>query len=51
MKVAIIYNEPAAGRPDSEDVLDEVELVINALESLGYDPKPDDLTVGKVKQG
>lgn len=39
MKVAIIYNEPAAGRPDSEDVLDEVELVINALGSLGYDYK------------
>lgn len=36
MKVAIVYNEPVPGKPDSEDVLDEVRLVIDAVKILGY---------------
>lgn len=39
MKVAVAYNEPVTGRSDSEDVLDELRLVIDALEVLGYDFK------------
>jgi D-alanine-D-alanine ligase len=39
MKVAVIYNEPIPGRPDSEDVLDEVRLVVDALKVIGYDFK------------
>ncbi|MEK6776657.1 MAG: ATP-grasp domain-containing protein [bacterium] len=37
MKVALVYNKPITGKPDSEDVLDEVELIIGALDLLGYD--------------
>jgi len=37
MKVALFYNHPITGKPDSEDVLDEVELIIDALDHLGYD--------------
>ncbi|UCD35918.1 MAG: hypothetical protein JSU90_03550, partial [Nitrospiraceae bacterium] len=37
MKVAILYNEPVAGKPDSEDVLDEVNFVVRSLAELGYD--------------
>lgn len=36
MKVAIVYNEPVKGLPDSEDVLSEVSLVIDALSEIGY---------------
>jgi len=39
MRVAVIYNEPVPGRPDSEDVLDEVGLVVDALKVIGYDFK------------
>lgn len=35
MKVAVVYNEPVKGRPDSEDVLDQVKLVCDALKGLG----------------
>lgn len=40
MKVAIVYNEPLAGVPDSEDVLEQVKLVKDASVSAGYDSKP-----------
>ena len=39
MNVAIIYNEPVAGKPDSEDVLDEVRVVVHALTELGHSHK------------
>lgn len=38
MKVAIVYNEPRPGIPDSEDVLEQVKLVKDASVSAGYDP-------------
>ncbi|RMG68318.1 MAG: hypothetical protein D6710_10265, partial [Nitrospirae bacterium] len=37
MKVAIIYNEPVSGAPDSEDVMSQVALVAGAMKELGYD--------------
>lgn len=37
MKVAIVYNDPVAERPDSVDVLDQVTMVREALGNLGYD--------------
>lgn len=37
MKVAIIYNEPVKGLPDSEDVLTEASLVANTVTDLGYE--------------
>ena len=40
MKVAIVYNEPLTGVPDSEDVLGQVKLVADASEAAGYDSKP-----------
>jgi D-alanine-D-alanine ligase len=39
MKVAVVYNQPEPGKPDSEDVLDEVKLVTDALGNLGYEPR------------
>ncbi len=36
MKIAIVYNEPVADRLDSIDVLDQVTMVKEALENLGY---------------
>lgn len=36
MKVAVVYNNPVKGKLDSEDVLDEVKLVVNSIKSLGY---------------
>ena len=35
MRVALIHNEPIKGSPDSEDVLDQVKLVTDALEAMG----------------
>jgi D-alanine-D-alanine ligase len=37
MKVAIVYNDPVEGKPDSLDVLDQVTMVKDALENLGYE--------------
>lgn len=37
MRVAIIYNEPVKGMPDSEDVLSEVSLVADAITDMGYE--------------
>ncbi|GAB4542858.1 MAG: ATP-grasp domain-containing protein [Thermodesulfovibrionia bacterium] len=37
MKVAIVYNEPVKGIPDSEDVLNEVSVVVDALSQKGYE--------------
>lgn len=37
MKVAVVHNEPVAGRSDSEDVLEEVRLVTGCLTDLGHD--------------
>lgn len=37
MKVAVVYNEPVHGRPDSDDILDEVGLITASLNELGYD--------------
>ncbi len=37
MKVAIVYNEPVADRLDSIDVLDQVTMVREALNNLGYE--------------
>ncbi len=37
MKVAIIYNEPVKGLPDSEDVLTQASLVANTVTNLGYE--------------
>ena len=39
MRVAVVYNEPVKGTPDSEDVRDEVDLVISSLQDLGHDYK------------
>jgi D-alanine-D-alanine ligase len=39
MKVAVIYNEPVKGKPDSEDVLDEVDFVVRLLSELGHSHK------------
>jgi len=39
MKVAVIYNEPVKGKPDSEDVLDEVDFVVRNLTDLGHSHK------------
>jgi len=36
MKVIIVYNEPVRGLPDSEDVLNEISVVVNALRDMGY---------------
>lgn len=36
MKVAILYNSPMPGKPDSEDVLEEVSLVAECLGRRGY---------------
>lgn len=36
MKVAVAYNEPVKGNLDSEDVLEEVQLVSEGLKELGY---------------
>ncbi len=38
MKVAVAYNEPENGNPDSLDVLEEVFLVEEALLALGHEP-------------
>ena len=38
MKVAILYNQPEEGSPDSVDVLEEVFLVEEALLALGHEP-------------
>ncbi|MDA8091304.1 MAG: GNAT family N-acetyltransferase [Nitrospiraceae bacterium] len=38
MRVAIVYNEPEVGSPDSLDVLEEVFLVEEALFALGHEP-------------
>lgn len=37
MKVAIVCNSPVPGKPDSEDVLEQVRLVSGALKALGHD--------------
>jgi D-alanine-D-alanine ligase len=37
MKVAIVYNEPVADRLDSIDVLDQVTMVREAMDNLGYE--------------
>jgi D-alanine-D-alanine ligase len=37
MRVAIVCNSPVSGRPDSEDVLEQVRLVSGALKALGHD--------------
>lgn len=39
MKVAIVHNEPLIGMPDSEDVTDEVAVVAQSLQEIGYDFK------------
>lgn len=39
MKVAVIYNEPVKGKPDSEDVLDEVNFAALLLAELGHSHK------------
>lgn len=39
MNAAILYNEPVTGRPDSEDVLHEVNYVVHALTELGHQYK------------
>ncbi|MEW6600656.1 MAG: hypothetical protein AB1499_06775 [Nitrospirota bacterium] len=39
MKVAVVYNEPVKGKPDSEDVLDEVDFVVRSLSELGHSQK------------
>ena len=38
MRVAVAYNEPLPGDPDSLDVLEEVFLVEEALLALGHEP-------------
>ncbi len=38
MRVAVAYNEPRMGEPDSLDVLEEVFLVEEALIALGHEP-------------
>lgn len=35
VKVAVVHNEPLPGKPDSQDVLNEVRLVALSLEELG----------------
>jgi len=37
MRVAVAYNEPVKGSLDSEDVLDEVQLVTESLGKLGWE--------------
>lgn len=39
MNIAILYNKPVAGKPDSEDVLDEVNYVARSLSQLGCNHK------------
>ena len=39
MKVAVIYNEPVKGKPDSEDVLDEVNFVVSLLSEARHSHK------------
>ncbi|HBH60406.1 MAG TPA: hypothetical protein DDX85_01420 [Nitrospiraceae bacterium] len=39
MKVAVVYNEPVKGKPDSEDVLDEVSFAVRVLSELGHSHK------------
>ncbi len=39
MKVAVIYNEPVKGKPDSEDVLDEVNFAVSLLSEAGHNHK------------
>ncbi|MBF0537779.1 MAG: hypothetical protein HQL03_05945 [Nitrospirae bacterium] len=37
MKIAIIHEEATEGCPDTEDVIDEVNLITDALDTLNYD--------------
>ena len=37
MKIAVLYNEPEKGSPDSLDVLEEVSLVTGTLRTLGHE--------------
>jgi D-alanine-D-alanine ligase len=39
MRVAVIYNEPVKGKPDSEDVLDEVNFAVSLLSRAGHKQK------------
>lgn len=36
MKVAVVYNRPESGIPESEDVLIEIEMVTASIQELGY---------------
>lgn len=47
MKAAIAYNQPAPGKTDSEDVLEQVDFVREGLRSLGHDFKAFALSTGK----
>ncbi len=40
MKVAIVYNEPVPDKADSVDVLDQMAMVTDALQELGYQFRP-----------
>lgn len=48
MKVTVVYNKPIEGRPDSEDVLNEVSLVREALARLGYESVKFELEKGSL---
>lgn len=40
MRVAVLHNPPVQGRPDSEDVIRQIQFVSDTLAETGHDPVP-----------
>jgi len=40
MRIAVIHNPPVKGKPDSEDVVRQLEFVLDTLAGSGHDPLP-----------